>query len=113
MFLEERDAVPPATIAHCLAKECILPLAMEARFLSDHGEYRASFRSIADDVGEIIAMMGTCEIAQGCFKEGDASEKELVVEDWLGLEDDFHAIEETVDVECATEVASVQDEEEG
>jgi len=54
-------------------------------------------------------MMGTCEIARECFGEGDAAEKELVVKDWLGLEDDLHAIEDTVDVECATERASGQD----
>jgi len=82
---------------------------MEARLLADHGEYRASSRCIADEVREIIGMMGTCEIAQECFGEGDAAEKELVVEGWLGLEDDLHAIEDTVDVECATERASGQD----
>jgi len=54
-------------------------------------------------------MMGTCEISKECFGEGDAAEKELVVKDWLGLEDDLHAIEDTVDVKCATERASGQD----
>jgi len=109
LILEEWEAVSPSTIAHCWAKACILPLAMEARLLADHGEYRASSRCIADEVREIIGMMGTCGIAQECFGEGDAAEKELVVEGWLGLEDDLHAIEDTVDVECATERASGQD----
>jgi len=35
-----------------------------------------------------------------------------VVEGWLGLEDDLHAIEDTVDVECAMGGAFGQEEEE-
>jgi len=77
--------VSPSTTAHCWAKTCLLPLAMVARLLADHGEYRASSRCIADEVREIIGMLGTCDIAQECFGEGDAAEKELVVEGWLGL----------------------------
>jgi len=96
-------------IVHCKAEACILPLAMEARLLIDHGEYRASCRCIFDDVREIIGMMGTCEIAQKCFGEGDAAEKKLVVDGWLGLEDDLHAVEDTLDVECGSERASGQD----
>jgi len=42
--------VSPAIIAHCWAKACILPLAMEARLLADHGDYRASSRGIEDEV---------------------------------------------------------------
>jgi len=109
LILEEWEALSPSTIAHFWAKECILPLEMEARLLADHGEYRASSRYIADDVSEIIGTMETCEIAQECFGQGDAAEKELVVEGWLGLKDDVHAIEDTVDVECATERASGQE----
>ena len=57
-------------------------------------------------------MMGTCEISKEFFGEGDAAEKELVVKDWLGLEDDLHAIEDTVDVECAMGRASGTEDEE-
>jgi len=109
MILEEWEAVPPSTIAHCWANACILQLAMEARLLADHGEYRASSRCIAYELREIIGTMGTCEAAQECFGEGDAAEKELVVEGWLGLEDELHAIEDTVNEECDTERASGPD----
>jgi len=74
---------------------------MEARLLADHCDYRASSRGIEDEVRDIVGMMGTCDVAQECFGEAGAAEKELVVEGWLGLEDDLHAIEDTVDVECA------------
>jgi len=103
---EEWDAVTPATIAHCWAKACILPLSMEARVIAEHGEYRTSSRPVYDDVREILGMMGTCTVAQECFGEGDVAEKELVVEGWLGLEEDMHAIEDTVDAECAKERTS-------
>jgi len=107
--LEEWEAMSPIIIAHCRAKACIFPLAMEACLLADHGEYRASCRCIADDVKEVIGMMGTCDIAQKCFGEGDAADKKLVVDGWLGLEDDLHAVEDTLAVECGTERASGQD----
>lgn len=100
LILEEWAAVPPAAIAHCWAKACILPLEMEARVLADHGDYRASNRVIADDVGEVLDLMGTCAVAQSCFGDGDRAQQELAVEGWLDLEDDPHAIEDTVDDEC-------------
>lgn len=75
----------PANIAHFWAKACILPLAMEARLLSDHGQYRASSRGMEDEARDIIGMIGTREVAQECFGDADAAEKELVVEGWLGL----------------------------
>lgn len=73
---------------------------MEARVLADHGDYRASNRVIADDVGEVLDLMGTCAVAQSCFGDGDRAQQELAVEGWLDLEDDPHAIEDTVDDEC-------------
>jgi len=85
---------------------------MEARLLADHGEYRASSRGIADKVRDIVCMMGTCDVSQECFGETDAAEKDLVVEGWLGWEDDLHAIEDTVDVECAMGRASGTEDEE-
>ena len=50
LILEEWEAVSPAIIVHCWSKACILPLAMEASFLADHGDYRASSRGIEDEV---------------------------------------------------------------
>jgi len=57
-------------------------------------------------------MMGICAIAQECFGEGDAAEKDLVAEGWLGGEDYLHFIDDDVYVVFATESASGQDEEE-
>jgi len=74
---------------------------MEACVIAEHGEYRTSSRPVYDDVREILGMIGTCTVAQECFGEGDVAENELVVEGWLGLEVDMHAIEDTVDAECA------------
>jgi len=79
---------------------------MEARVIAEHGEYRTSSRPVSDDVREILGMMGTCTVEQECFGEGDVAEKELVVKGWLGLEEDMHAIEHTVDAKCAKERTS-------
>lgn len=38
IILEEWAAVPPALMANCWAKACILPLEMEARVIADHGD---------------------------------------------------------------------------
>lgn len=104
--LEELTAAPPSTMAHCWAKACILPLSMKEASLAEYDEYRLSSRTIADDVREIIDSMSTCPVAQKGFGEGDATEKELVVEAWLGLEEGIGAIEDTVELECTTERAS-------
>lgn len=100
IILEEWAAVSPAVIAHCWVKASVLPLAMEARILADYGDYRASLRPIAEDVSEVLDMMGGCALSQTCFGDGDRAENELAVEGWLGLEEDPHAIEDTVDEEC-------------
>jgi len=68
--------------------------------VADHGDYRASDRVIADDVREVLELMGTCAVAQSCFGDGDRAQQELAVEGWLDLEEDPHAIEDTVDEEC-------------
>ena len=101
----------PATIEPYWAKACILPLAMEASVIAEHGDYRASSRSVAEDVSEILGMMGSCTLGQQCFGEASVVERELSVEGWLALEEDMHAIEDTVDVECAKERATEPDDE--
>lgn len=45
IILEEWAAVPPAAIAHCLAKASILRLEMDGRVIFDHGDYRTSDRA--------------------------------------------------------------------
>ena len=101
----------PATIEHCWAKASILPLAMEANVFAEHGEYRASSRSVAEDVSEILDMMGSCTLGQQCFGVASVVERELSVEGWLALEEGMHAIEDTVDAECAKERATEPDDE--
>jgi len=56
--------------------------------------------------------MGTCDVSQEFFGEADAAEKKLVVEGWLVLEDELHAIEESVDTKFAMGRASGQEEDE-
>lgn len=98
--LEEWAAVPPAAIAHCLAKACILSLEMEARFVADHGDCGASDRAITDDIRDVLELVGTCAFAQSCFGDGDRAQQELTVAGWLDLDDKPHAIEDTVDEDC-------------
>ncbi|KAK1862630.1 hypothetical protein I4F81_005198 [Pyropia yezoensis] len=100
LMLEEWAAVSPAVIAHCLVKAIVLPLAIEARILADYGDDRASLRPIAEDVSEVLDMMGGCALSQTCFGDGDEAGSELAVEGLPGLEEDPHAIEDTVDAEC-------------
>lgn len=105
LILEEWAAVPAGTISHCWAKACILPLAVEARALAEHGEYCASVRGIAEDVPELLSLMGASTVAQSCLGASDRAERELAVEGWLGLVGDPLAIEDTVDNECRAQGA--------
>lgn len=99
IILEEWAAVPPAALAHCWAKACILPLEMEACVVADHGDYCASIRAITDDVREVLGKMEACAVAQSSLGDGDRSQQELAVAGWWDLEDDPHEIEDTVDKE--------------
>jgi len=109
LILAKWDAVSPGTFSHFWENECILPLRKVARLIAEVVEYRTSIFSIAVDPGEIVNMIGTCAVSQEIIGEGSSTEKQLVVEEWLGLDEDMHAIERTVDYECSTERASGRD----
>jgi len=84
----EWEAVEPATIAHCWVKSTILPngLAMDVTAL--HGEYRASSRSIAEDVSSVVTLMGGCGFGERAFSGSPMAVREEAVEKWLAAEDD-------------------------
>jgi len=101
--------VSSGSFSHFCENACIFPLCKVARLIHEDAEYRTSICSIADDLGEIVNMIGTCAVSQEFIGEENSTEKQLVVEEWLGLEEDMHAIEHTVDLECSTKCASGRD----
>jgi len=110
LILEKWDTLAPATIAHCSEKAYILPLGMEERVIAEHGDYRASSRSVAEDVSKIMGMMGSCTLGQQCFGEASVVEHELYVKEWLALEEDMHVIKDSVDAKCTNERATEPDD---
>jgi len=84
---------------------------MEERVIAEHGGHRASFRSVAEDVSEILGMMGTCTLVQQCLGEASVVERELSVKELLALEEDMRVIKDSVDAECAEQRATEPDDE--
>jgi len=93
----EWEAVEPATIAHCWVKSTILPngLAMDVTAL--HGEYRASSRSIPEDVSSVVTAMGGCGFGERAFSGSPMAVMEGAVEKWLAAEDDEGVLAATAD----------------
>jgi len=84
---------------------------MEERVIAEHGDYRASSLSVAEDVSEIWGFMGSCTPGQHCFGGPSVVERELSVKGWLALEEEIYAMEDTVDAECAKKRATGPDAE--
>jgi len=71
-----------------------------------NGEYRASSRSIAEDVSSVVSLMGGCGFVERAFSRSPTAVREEAVEKWLAAEDEEGAL-------AATEDRMVFDEGEG
>ena len=71
-----------------------------------NGEYRASSRSIAEDVSSVVTLMGGCGFGERAFSRSPTAVREEAVEKWLAAEDEEGAL-------AATEDRMVFDEGEG
>jgi len=88
-----------ATIAHCWVKARLLPVDMEARLTSQHGDYRNSLRAVSAEAAEMLTRMQSFAPSDRCYGDTPPVERQVAIETWLELESDPEAILDTADAD--------------
>ena len=95
---DECEAVDSLIIAHCWVKSTFLPLALATDVTALHGEYRASSRSLTDDViFSVVSLMGECRFGAQAFWDTATAARQMAMQEWLSVEDDEGVLAETAD----------------
>jgi len=85
MVKEEWAAITRECIVHCRAKAEVLGTIRMHDFLKEHGEYRRSFRAVADDVDEVLSMLRSTTLGDVTLGGLSTGVQRTVVEEWLDM----------------------------
>jgi len=87
MVKKEWAAITRECIVHCSAKAEVLGTIRTHDFLKEHGEYRRSFRAVADDVDEVLSMLRGTSLGDVTLGGLSTGVQRTVVEEWLDIEE--------------------------
>jgi len=87
MVKEEWAAITRECIVHCWAKAEVLGTIRTHDFLKEHGEYRRSFRAVADDMDEVLSMLRGTTLGEVTLGGLSTGVQRTVVEEWLDVEE--------------------------
>lgn len=100
-----------SSIAHCWVKSTILPAAMSASVVSEHGEYVQGFETLSSEVDQVLSMLRNATLGrESSLCEGDERAREGV-SNWLDAEDTEDAILDTADMITLTQSAEADETE--